>query len=238
MGAASSLVRSGRAKQVIAGGADPFSRTCYTIFQRLGASTPDVCRPFGADRTGIVVGEGAAMLMVEDRDHAIARGARIYAEVTGYALTSDAHHRTAPHPEGRGAVQAMTQALSNAGLEPGHIDFVSAHGTGTQANDSCEAVAMSEVFGDRVSKVPVNSIKSMLGHCMGAASAIENVACVLSIHSGWIPPTISTTEQDPTFPRPVDLVVDQPRETRVNHIMNNAFAFGGCVSSVILSAHQ
>lgn len=238
LGAASSLVRSGRAKQVIAGGADPFSRTCYTIFQRLGASTPDVCRPFGADRTGIVVGEGAAMLMIEDREHAIARGARIYAEVTGYALTSDAHHRTAPHPEGRGAVQAMHQALSNAGLSASDVDFVSAHGTGTQANDSCEAIAMAEVFGRKLRDVPVNSIKSMLGHCMGAASAIENVACALSIHSGWIPPTISTTELDPSFPEPVNLVTGKPKETRVNHVMNNAFAFGGCVSSVILSAHR
>lgn len=238
LGAAASLVSSGRATQVLAGGADPYSRTCYTIFQRLGASTPDSCKPFGSDRTGIVVGEGAAMLMVEERDHAIKRGARIYAEVTGYALTSDAHHRTAPHPEGRGAVQAMNQALTRAGLDPRDIDYVSAHGTGTQANDSCEAIAMGEVFQEELGGVAVSSIKSMLGHCMGAASAIENVACALAIHSGWIPPTISTTEIDPAFPANLDLVTGHARESSVRHAMNNAFAFGGCVSSVILSSHN
>lgn len=235
VGLALDRIRTGRNKMILAGGADPFSRTCYTIFHRLSASSADVCRPFDENRTGMVVGEGAAMLVLEDYEHALARGARIYAEVTGYALTCDAYHATAPHPEGRGAIQAMQQALDMAGLIPADIDYVSAHGTGTQANDSSEAEALYQVFGKQLATTPVSSIKSMLGHCMGAASALEAVACALALQHQQLPPTINTKTVDPAFPASLDVVPDEARSAELTHLMSNAFAFGGNVSCVIFS---
>jgi 3-oxoacyl-[acyl-carrier-protein] synthase II len=229
------LISSGRADMMLAGGADPFSRTCYTIFYRLGASTPGQCRPFSADREGMVVGEGAAMLVLEELEHAKARGARIYAELTGHGLACDAHHRTGPHPEGRGAVQAMHSALARAQLRPSDISYISAHGTGTPANDSSEAAALAGVFGEHVGQVPVSSIKSMIGHCMGAASAIEAVVCCLAVRDGVVPPTATSDTSDPKFGRTLDIIPRQSRRLVVEHAMSNAFAFGGCVSSLIIS---
>ena len=238
LGAAHSMISSGRTTSALVGGSDPYSRTCYTIFYRLGAASPDVPRPFDANREGMVVGEGAAFLVVEDLETAKARGAKIYAEVTSYSLSCDAHHRTAPHPEGAGAIQAMRGALEKANLQADKIDYVSAHGTGTPANDISEAMAMSEVFGDGVKDTPVSSIKSMIGHCMGAASAIENVICIKALNDGLLPPTTNVRTQDPEFPRELDIVPDAARGKEMSHVVNNAFAFGGCVSSVILSRYD
>jgi len=235
VGLAFDRIRTGRSKLILAGGADPFSRTCYTIFHRLNASSSDQCKPFDQDRNGMVVGEGAAMLVLEDYDHAVTRNADIYAEVTGYALTCDAYHATAPHPEGLGAVNAMHRALKVADLSPQQIDYVSAHGTGTQANDYSEAFALHKVFGDRFSELPVSSIKSMIGHCMGAASAFEAVASVLAIRHQTLPPTINTKTVDPDFPAAMDVIPGRSRKTQVKHVMSNAFAFGGNVSTVIFS---
>ncbi|WP_375055767.1 beta-ketoacyl-[acyl-carrier-protein] synthase family protein [Zobellella sp. DQSA1] len=235
VGLAFDRIRSGRNKVILAGGADPFSRTCYTIFHRLSASSADVCRPFDKDRTGMIVGEGAAMLVLEDYEHAVERGAHIYAEVTGYALNCDAYHATAPHPEGRGAIQAMQRALDMAGLTPGDIQYICAHGTGTQANDSSEAEAMFRVFDKALANVPVSSIKSMLGHCMGAASALEAVSCALALEHQKLPPTLNTEAVDPDFPFPLDVVPNRSRPAKLSHIMSNAFAFGGNVSCVIFS---
>ncbi len=235
VGTAFDRIRTGRSKMILAGGADPFSRTCYTIFHRLNASSGDACRPFDQERNGMVVGEGAAMLVLEDYEHARNRGANIYAEVTGYALTCDAYHATAPHPEGHGAIKAMKRALHVAGLSPDQIDYVSAHGTGTAANDQSEATALHDVFGDRLPLIPVSSIKSMIGHCMGAASAFEAVACAMAIHHQRLPPTINTTMVDSAFPSAMDVVPGKSRNSPVNHVMSNAFAFGGNVSSIILS---
>lgn len=235
VGLAFDRIRSGRNKVVLAGGADPFSRTCYTIFHRLSASSADVCRPFDKDRTGMIVGEGAAMLVLEEYEHAVERGAHIYAEVSGYALNCDAYHATAPHPEGRGAVQAMHGALDMAGLSPDDIQYVCAHGTGTQANDSSEAEAMFRVFDNGLANVPVSSIKSMLGHCMGAASALEAVSCALALEHQKLPPTLNNDAVDPDFPFPLDVVPNKSRSAKLNHIMSNAFAFGGNVSCVIFS---
>lgn len=235
VGLAFDRIRTGRNSVILAGGADPFSRTCYTIFHRLNASTAERCRPFDRDRDGMVVGEGAAMLVLEDYEHAKARGAHIYAEVKGYSLTCDAHHATAPHPEGEGAVMAMNEALSMASLKPKDIDYVSAHGTGTPANDVSEAIALHTVFGDTLRNTPVSSIKSMLGHCMGAASAIEAAVCALAIERQMLPPTINTQNIDPAFPIAFDVVPGKGRAAEVTHILSNAFAFGGNVSSVIFS---
>lgn len=228
-------IRSGQESMVLAGGADPFSRTCYTIFHRLNASSASDCRPFDQEREGMVVGEGAAMLVLEEYEHAVARGARIYAEVTGYALSCDAYHATAPHPEGRGAVAAMQRALEVAGLAPADIDYVSAHGTGTAANDQSEAVAMHRVFGERIATLPVSSIKSSLGHCMGAASAFEAVACALALHHQIAPPTINTTRIDSAFPTTLDVIAGHAREMPMRHAISNAFAFGGNIATVVFS---
>lgn len=235
VGLAFDRIRTGRAPVILAGGADPFSRTCYTIFHRLNASSASTCRPFDKDRDGMVVGEGAAMLVMEEYEHAIARGAKIYAEVKGYGLTCDAHHATAPHPEGEGAISAMRQAMSQAGLASNDIDYVSAHGTGTPANDVSEAIALHSVFGERLKSVPVSSVKSMLGHCMGAASAIEAVVCALAIERQTLPPTMNTKHLDPAFPVSFDVISGHRRELEVSNILSNAFAFGGNVSSVIFS---
>ena len=228
-------IRSGQESMALVGGADPFSRACYTIFHRLNASSATDCRPFDQHREGMVVGEGAAMLVLEEYEHAVARGAQIYAEVSGYALACDAYHATAPHPEGRGAVAAMQRALQVAGLQPDDIDYVSAHGTGTAANDQSEAVAMHRVFGERLAQLPVSSIKSSLGHCMGAASAFEAVACALGLHHQLAPPTINTTEIDAAFPIRLDVIPGQARAMPMRHAISNAFAFGGNIATVVFS---
>ncbi|WP_043316412.1 beta-ketoacyl synthase [Microbulbifer sp. HZ11] len=231
-------IRSGRNDVILAGGADPFSRTCYTIFHRLNASTKGPCRPFDENRDGMVVGEGAAFLVLEELEHAKARNAQIYAEVTGYALTCDAYHATAPHPEGNGAVRAMKQALEMADIEKADIDYISAHGTGTRANDESEAIALHRVFGDTLNEIPVSSIKSLIGHCMGAASGFEAVACVLALKEQALPPTANTQNLDPAFPYPLDIVPNHAREAKVNHVLSNAFAFGGNVASIVMSRYE
>jgi len=230
-----SRVRAGQGRMALVGGADPFTRACYTIFHRLAASTSSSCRPFDRDRDGMVVGEGSGFLLLEEYEHALARGARIYAEVGGYGLACDAHHATAPHPEGKGAVIAMQRALAVAGLDISDIDYLNAHGTGTAANDQSEAVAMEKVFGERMRSLPVSSIKGALGHCMGAASAFEAVACALAIHHQTAPPTINTSSVDPTFPGHLDVIPGKARPMRIRHAMSNAFAFGGNVASVVFS---
>jgi 3-oxoacyl-[acyl-carrier-protein] synthase II len=233
-----SRIRQGLEPLALVGGADPFTRACYTIFHRLNASSGTACRPFSGDRDGMVVGEGAAMLLIEEYEHAVSRGARIYAEVTGYGLSCDAYHPTAPHPEGRGAIAAMKRAMEVAGIHPGMVDYISAHGTGTSANDHSEVAAMYEVFGERLITLPVSSIKSSLGHCMGAASALEAAACALAIHHQRVPGTLNTREVDPSFPCSLDVVPGHARPMALTHVLSNAFAFGGNIASVVFSDHR
>jgi 3-oxoacyl-[acyl-carrier-protein] synthase II len=228
---AADALAAGRADLMLAGGADSFSRITYTGFARLGAIAPELCQPFDRERRGMVPGEGAAVLVLEPLERALARGATIYAEVAGYGLSCDAHHMTAAHPEGDGAARAMERALATAGLTPDDVSWVSAHGTGTPTNDRLEAAAARRVFGDRARRVPMSSIKSMLGHTMGAASALESVACSLAIATGRVPPTINYRERDPECD--VDCVPNQAREMTVAVAMNNAYAFGGNNASVI-----
>ena len=238
IGTGVSLIRDGETPIVLAGGADPFTRSCYTIFYRLGAMTQKDVRPFDNNRTGMVVGEGAAMLVLEDYDHAISRGARIYAEVSGFGLSCDAYHPTAPDPEGSGAVLAMNKALAQSRLTANDISYISAHGTGTKANDFHEVNAMYKVFGDKLADIPVNGIKSMVGHCMGAASALEAVAAVKSIQEQVVPPTRNTQEIDDSFAYEIDVNNQQARPKKIDHVMSNSFAFGGNICSVIFSKHE
>jgi 3-oxoacyl-[acyl-carrier-protein] synthase II len=225
-------LRSGRAEVMLAGGSDAFSRITYAGFARLGAIAPDVCQPFDRHRKGMIPGEGAAILILEPLARALARGAHIYAEVTGYGLSCDAHHMTAAHPQGDGAARAMEKALRHSGLTPAEVSYISAHGTGTPTNDQCETLAVKRVFKDQAYRIPISSIKSMLGHTMGAASAIEAAVCALAIRDDRIPPTMHFVDPDPECD--LDYVPNAAREHTVRVAMNNAYAFGGNNSSLIL----
>jgi 3-oxoacyl-[acyl-carrier-protein] synthase II len=229
-------LRSGAADLMLAGGSDSFSRITYTGFARLGAIAPERCQPFDLNRKGMVPGEGAAVLVLEPADLAERRGARIYAELVGYGLSCDAHHMTASHPEGEGAARAMRAALKDAGLAPGEVDYISAHGTGTPTNDRLETLSIKRVFGDAAPKIPISSAKSMLGHTMGAASAIETAICALAIERGRVPPTINYETKDPDCD--LDYVPNHARDHRVNVAMNNAYAFGGNNASLILKRYE
>jgi 3-oxoacyl-[acyl-carrier-protein] synthase II len=226
------MLRSGRADVMLAGGSDAFSRITYAGFARLGAIAPDACQPFDRNRKGMIPGEGAAILVLEPFSRALKRGARMYAEVAGYGLSCDAHHMTAAHPQGDGAARAMEKALHHGGVTPAEVSYISAHGTGTPTNDLCETLAVKRVFKDEAYRIPISSIKSMIGHTMGAASAIEAAVCALAIFSDRIPPTMHLEEPDPECD--LDYVPNAAREHKVRVAMNNAYAFGGNNSSLIL----
>lgn len=219
------LLLSGRADMVVAGGADCFSRLAFTGFARLAAIAADTCRPFSRTRKGIIVGEGAGVLILETEASAHRRGTPGQAVLLGCGLSCDAHHMTAAHPEGIGTASAMTQALAQAGLPPNEVDYISAHGTGTPTNDRVETLAVRRVFGDAASRVPMSSVKSMIGHTMGAASAIEAAVCVMAITSGVMPPTVNLDEPDPECD--LDYVPHTARRAEVGVALNNSAAFGG-----------
>jgi len=224
-------IQTGAADAVLAGGTDVFSRITYTGFSRLGAIAPDRCQPFDRHRKGMIPGEGAAVLLLESAERAAARGARVYAELAGYGLSCDAHHMTSGHPAGDGAVRAMETALQSAAIAAADVSYISAHGTGTVVNDRLETLAIKRVFGRDAYRIPVSSIKSMLGHAMGAASAIEAAACALAVATDRVPPTIHLEQADPACD--LDYVPNAARDHRVVVAMNNAYAFGGNNSSVL-----
>jgi 3-oxoacyl-[acyl-carrier-protein] synthase II len=228
------VLRAGRAEIMLAGGADCFSRITYTGFARLGAIAPQICQPFDRNRKGMVPGEGAAMLLLELKEHAVARGAHIYCSVAGYGLSCDAHHMTAAHPQGEGASRAISLALKQSGIAPGAVDYISAHGTGTPTNDRLETIAMKRTFGDLAYKIPISSIKSMLGHTMGAASAIEAAVCALAITYQQVPATMNLHVPDPECD--LDYVPNIARKCPVSVAMSNAYAFGGNNSSLVFTA--
>jgi 3-oxoacyl-[acyl-carrier-protein] synthase II len=230
------LLQSGRADVMLAGGSDCFSRITYTGFARLGAIAPRMCQPFDRNRKGMVPGEGAGVLVLEPMAKAIERGAVIYAEIAGYGLSCDAHHMTAAHPQGAGAARAMDKALSESRVNLEDVSYISAHGTGTLTNDRLETIAVKRVFKDKAHQIPISSIKSMLGHTMGAASAIEAAVCALAVYYDRIPPTINLEEPDPECD--LDYVPNSARDHRVNVAMNNAYAFGGNNASLILRKAQ
>ena len=235
IGHAFDMLRSNRADMMIAGGTDCFSWIPFTGFNRVGAMSHDVVRPFDADSKGMMLGEGAAMLVLEPLETALKRKATIYAEVMGYGISSDAHHITAPHPDSRGLIAAMHSALKYASLEPNQIDSVIAHGTGTPSNDYAELQALTSVFHDRHQDLPVTSIKSMIGHSLGASSAIEALTNALVVSRNRIPPTINYKTPHPDFS--VGVVANNYMEKNVQYGMNNALAFGGNNSSLILGKY-
>ncbi|WP_374106620.1 beta-ketoacyl-[acyl-carrier-protein] synthase family protein [Kitasatospora aureofaciens] len=225
-------VRSGEAEFALCGGADAMCRKTFSGFYRLGTIAPDRCRPFDVDRKGILTGEGAGILVLESLDSALARGARIYAEVLGYGLNCDAYHQVAPNQDSVG--RCMEIALENAGVKPEQVDLISAHGTGTKANDVTEARAIREVFGTQPPKVI--SMKSMIGHTMGAASALSAIGCALAITNNFIPPTINHTTTDPECD--VDCVPNVAVEADLRIVQNNGLAFGGNNAVVLLGKYD
>lgn len=238
IGTAYSMIQEGRSSLIIAGGADPFTRSCYTVFYRLGAMAKDQCKPFDQNRTGMIVGEGAAVLVLEELEHALDRGARIYGEIKGYGLACDAYDPTAPDPEGSGAILSMTNAIVSSNIDTKNITYVSAHGTGTRANDAHEIKAMSNVFGSDINALYVNGIKSMLGHCMGAASALEAVTAILSLYHQQIPRNRNTEKIDESFKTNFQIQPSAEIEHHVEHVLSNSFAFGGNICSVIFSKYE
>lgn len=226
-------IREGLVDIAITGGAEaPITQlgiSGFNVIQALStrwANDPKrASRPFDKDRDGFVMGEGSGILVLESLEHALARGARIYAEVAGNAMTDDANHLTAPHPEGFGAARAMTLALKDAGLEPEDIDYINAHGTSTPINDPTETLAIKRAFGEHAANVPISSTKSMTGHCVGAAGAVEAIASVMAIDDGFLPPTINLEE--PGEGCDLDYVPNTGRPLNVRAVMSNSLGFGG-----------
>ncbi|MEW6003339.1 MAG: beta-ketoacyl-[acyl-carrier-protein] synthase family protein, partial [Nitrospirota bacterium] len=217
------LIRFDSADIILAGASDPFSRISFTGFNQFSAVSPEKCQPFDKNRKGMMVAEGAGILVLESLESALKRNASIYAEILGYGLSCDAQHMTQPSVEG--VSMCMIKALKESGVGIEDVDYISAHGTGTQANDKTECAAIKEVFGSRYNKIPISSIKSMLGHTMGAASALEAIACVLAVKNDIIPPTINFEMPDPECD--IDCVPNEARKHIVNIALNNSYAFGG-----------
>ena len=227
------LIKNGTSDMVLAGGSDAFSRIAFMGFARLQALAMEVCRPFDRNRQGLLVSEGSAFLVLESWEGAMARGATPYAELLGYGLSCDGFHITSPHPEGLGAALAIERALGAAAVSVEDVDYISAHGTGTQANDRMETLAIKRVFGKRVRSTPVSSIKSVLGHAMGAASAIEAVVCCLALKHQVLPPTWNYQDPDPDCD--LDYLPNEPRETgNTDVVISNSFAFGGNNACIVL----
>ncbi|MFB6812166.1 beta-ketoacyl-[acyl-carrier-protein] synthase family protein [Streptomyces sp. NPDC056387] len=230
IGAGLDAVRTGEADYALVGGSDVLCRKTLAGFTRLGLVAEEECRPFDAGRDGLLLGEGAAMLLLEDADSAHARGARVYAEVMGYGLNCDAHHPVAPERES--VARCMRLALDDAGIDPEDVDLVSAHGTGTRTNDITEVQAMQDVFGARLPRA--TAVKSMIGHTMGAASALGAVAGALAIHHGFVPPTANHWNTDPECV--VDCTPNRSVEADVRIVQNSALAFGGNNAVLVLGS--
>jgi nodulation protein E len=218
------MVRSGMTELAITGGSEaPFSFGILKAWEAMRVVSPETCRPFSKDRRGMVLGEGAAMLVLEPLEAAQARGARIHAEIVGVGMSADACHITQPSADG--AARAMRAALGDAGLAPEQIGYINAHGTGTVANDATETTAIKAVFGERTARIPVSSTKSMHGHALGAAAALECLATVLALRDGVLPPTANFRVPDPDCD--LDVIPNQARQAQVEYAISNSFAFGG-----------
>lgn len=238
IGDAFKVIQRGDADVMIAGGAEaPLTNLAIAGFCANTALTtnPDpntACRPFDANRDGFVIGEGAGILVLEELEHALNRGAKIYAEIVGYGSTGDAYHITSPAPGGEGGARAIQMALSDAGLQPEEIDYINAHGTSTPYNDKFETMAIKEVFGDHANKLAISSTKSMTGHLLGAAGAVEAIFTILTIKEGIIPPTINYKVVDEECD--LDYVVNELRNKKIKYAMSNSLGFGGHNASIIL----
>ncbi len=230
IGHAFHLIRHGLREQVLAGGYDAISEMVFIGFDSLQASSPGSCAPFDRDRTGLIMGEGAAVVTLEAWESALARRAPILGEITGYGLSTDNHHLTQPHPSGIGPRQAMERALADAARTPAEIGYINAHGTATTFNDATEGVAIEELFGK--GNVPVSSTKALMGHSLGAAGAIEAVFSLLAMQHGFLPPNANYATADPQWD--LDIIANQPRWQSVERILSNSFGFGGTNATLVL----
>jgi len=242
IGTATEAIRRGVADIMLAGGTDAIISdivfTAFGVMRALSTRNDDpthACRPFDKNRDGIVIGEGSGMLVLENLDHALARGAHIYAEIIGYAANSDAFHFVAPDPQAISTSQVMRDALKDANLTIDQIDYINAHATATALNDPSETLAVKNVFGARAYRIPISATKSMIGHAMGAAGAFEAIACALTIRDQKIHPTANLETPDPACD--LDYVPNIAREAQVEIVMSNSFGFGGQNASLILRKH-
>ena len=234
------LIRLGKAEVIVTGGSEaPIIQAGvggFSSMQALSTRNDDpehASRPFDRDRDGFVMGEGAGALVLEEYEHAVKRGAKIYCEVVGGGMSADAHHMTAPHPEGEGAILSMEEALRDAELSASDIDYINVHGTSTPLGDIAEIKALDRVFGDNLPSISISSTKSMTGHLLGAAAAIEALACIMAITRSTIPPTINVENLDPAIPANLDLTLHTARKRDVSVALSNTFGFGGHNSTVI-----
>jgi 3-oxoacyl-[acyl-carrier-protein] synthase II len=243
IGDAARIIAADDADIMVAGGAEgaicPLGIAGFAQARALSTNfndTPEkASRPYDKDRDGFVMGEGAGMVVLEEYEHAKARGAKIYAEVIGYGLTGDAYHVTAPHPEGDGAFRSMQMALRKAGLEPKDIDYINAHGTSTPLGDELELGAVRRLFGDAISTVSMSSTKSMIGHLLGGAGAVESIFCILALRDQIVPPTINLENPSESC-EGVDLVPNVAKKRQVKAVLNNSFGFGGTNASLVMRA--
>ncbi len=240
IGECGEIIRRGQADVMVSGGAEaavlPLAIGAFSTMHAMSRRNDDparASRPFDKDRDGFVLSEGAAVVILEEREHAAERGARIYGELVGYGATADAYHITAPSPDGEGNARAMRQALDDAGLPPTAIDYINAHGTSTQPNDREETAAIKRVFGDHAYKLMVSSTKSMSGHLLGAAGAFEAIACLLALRDGCVPPTINYATPDPALD--LDYVPNEARAAPIKTALSNSMGFGGHNASLIFT---
>lgn len=239
IGEAWRIIRTGDADAIVAGGSEaavvPLGIGGFAAMKALSTRNDEptrASRPFDKDRDGFVMGEGAGVIVLEELEHAVRRGAHILAELTGYGITADAYHMTSPSPEGAGGARAVISALKHAQLNPEQIDYINAHGTSTGQGDICETQGIKSVFGQYAKKVMVSSTKSMTGHLLGAAGSVELIACIKAIETGIVPPTINLDNPDPECD--LDYVPNKAREAKVTRALNNSFGFGGHNASVIV----
>jgi 3-oxoacyl-[acyl-carrier-protein] synthase II len=229
IGHAFECVRSGKYQRVLTGGYDALSELVFVGFDSLQAATPEKCRPFDRDRSGMVLGEGAAVLALENFESARERGATILAEVIGYGISTDNHHLTQPDPSGNGPRRAMEQALRTGDISADKVGYINAHGTATVFNDAAEGKAIAELFGETV---PVSSTKSMIGHSLGAAGAIEAIICLLALQAQFLPPNINFRNPDPQLA--LNIVANEPRDAQIEIALSNSFGFGGTNASILI----
>jgi 3-oxoacyl-[acyl-carrier-protein] synthase II len=231
IGLAWELLRGGRSQRVLTGGYEALSQLVFSGFDSLQALSPTQCRPFDANRDGLAIGEGAAILALETLEHAQKRGAHILGEIAGYGASTDAHHLTQPHPKGDAAFASMSAACEIAKLAPDQIDYINAHGTGTPLNDSAEAEAINRWAGARAATLPVSSTKSSIGHLLGAAGAVEAAICLMALRGQWLPPTSTLQKPEPLCAFPL---VTKPTDAALDYVLSNSFGFGGANATLIL----
>lgn len=230
VGHAWELVRGGFAPRALAGGYDALCQLTFAGFDSLQALSPTTCRPFDAQRDGLSLGEGAAVLALETLGQARRRGAEILGEIIGYGATTDTHHLTQPHPQGDAALAAMTAACASAGLQPEQVDYINAHGTATPQNDSTEAAAINRWAGARAATLPVSSTKASIGHLLGAAGAVEAVITLMALREHWLPPECGVTAPDPACRF---RIVREPTEAKLEVALSNSFGFGGANATLV-----